>query len=122
MSTTSGLIAELVAWLGLTRGPDGRYEIGCRIWDLGARITPHTVAQPQRLIRQLAEVRSRGYATTSEEMTIGACSIAAPIRAADGHVIAELGVVTGSRHQGLNRLIPAVQLAARSITRTAPSR
>ena len=79
------------------------------------RITPHTVVEPQRLIRQLAEVRSRGYAITSEEMTIGACSIAAPIRAADGHVIAELGVVTGSRHQGRNRLIPAVQLAARSV-------
>ena len=113
MSTTSGLIAELVASPGLTRGPDGRYEIGCRIWDLGGlaavsrerrewalpfmqdlssttgekvhiavlegtaalhidriagrraiqvvclqnltRITPHTVVEPKRLIRQLAE-------------------------------------------------------------------
>ena len=86
------------------------------------RITPHTVVEPRRLVRQLAEVRSRGYATTSEEMTIGACWIAAPIRAADGHVIAALGVVTSSRHGVLNRLIPAVLLAARSITRTAPSR
>jgi DNA-binding IclR family transcriptional regulator len=83
------------------------------------RITPRTVVEPKRLMRQLAEIRSRGYATTSEEMTIGASSIAAPIRGADGRVVAALGLVTSSQHRGLNRLIPAVQLAAASIARTA---
>ncbi len=70
-------------------------------------------------MRQLSEIRNRGYATTSEEMTIGASSIAAPIRDADQRVIAALGLVTSSRHRALHRLIPAVQLAAASITRTA---
>ena len=206
LSTTHRLIAELVAWGGLHRGADGRFEIGRRIWDLGAltavsrelretalpfmqdlssttgenvhiailagttalyvdrisgqravpvvsrpgarlplhatgvgkvllayagaelqrqalakltRITPHTVVEPRRLVRQLADVRTRGYATTSEEMTIGASSIAAPIRDKDQHVIAALGLVTSSNYRGLNRLIPAVQLAAKSISRTA---
>ena len=36
LSTTHRLVAELVAWEGLTRGVDGSYEIGRRIWDLGA--------------------------------------------------------------------------------------
>lgn len=36
LSTTHRLIAELVAWEGLTRGADGRYEIGRRIWALGS--------------------------------------------------------------------------------------
>ena len=36
LSTTHRLIAELVAWDGLHRGADGRYEIGRKIWDLGA--------------------------------------------------------------------------------------
>ena len=36
LSTTHRLVAELVAWQGLTRGADGSYEIGRRIWDLGA--------------------------------------------------------------------------------------
>jgi DNA-binding IclR family transcriptional regulator len=83
------------------------------------RITRHTVVEPRRLLRQLAEIRSRGYATTSEEMTIGASSIAAPIRDTDQRVIAALGLVTSSSYRGLNRLVPAVQLAARSISRTA---
>lgn len=35
LSTAHRLIAELVAWGALTRRPDGDYEIGRRIWDLG---------------------------------------------------------------------------------------
>lgn len=205
LSTTHRLVAELVAWHGLTRGNDGRYEIGRRIWDLGAlaavsrelratalpfmqdlssttgenvhiavlegskalfvdrisgqravpvvskpgarlplhttgvgkvllahadpefqheylshlrKVTRHTIVEPQRLLRQLTEIRQRGYATTSEEMTIGASSIAAPITDSDGTVIAALGLVTSSHHRAFNRLAPAVQLAARGITRT----
>jgi DNA-binding IclR family transcriptional regulator len=205
LSTTHRLVAELVAWRGLTRGADGSYEIGRRIWDLGAltavsrelretalpfmqdlssttgenvhiavlegnkalfvdrisgqravpvvskpgarlplhttgvgkvllayadpllqheclsnltRVTRHTIVEPKRLHRQLTEIRQRGYATTSEEMTIGASSIAAPIIDATGQVVAALGLVTSSHHRDLSRLAPAVQLAARSITRT----
>ena len=36
LSTTHRLIAELVAWEGLARGDDGRYEIGRRSWLLGS--------------------------------------------------------------------------------------
>ena len=35
LSTAHRLVAELVAWGALVRRPDGRYEIGRRLWDLG---------------------------------------------------------------------------------------
>jgi DNA-binding IclR family transcriptional regulator len=204
LSTAHRLVAELVAWQGLARSADGHYEIGRRIWDLGAlaavsrelraaalpvmqdlsattgenvhiavldgfealyidrisgqrsvpvvsqpavrlplhttgvgkillahadpdvqqeclrrltRVTRYTIVEPRRLLRQLADVRERGYATTSEEMTIGACSIAAPVFDTDHRVAAALGLVTSSHHRQLSRLVPTVQLAARSVSR-----
>jgi DNA-binding IclR family transcriptional regulator len=35
LPTTHRLISELVAWRGLRRGEDGRYEIGLRLWEVG---------------------------------------------------------------------------------------
>jgi DNA-binding IclR family transcriptional regulator len=35
LTTAHRLLAELAAWGALTRRPDGRYEIGRRLWDLG---------------------------------------------------------------------------------------
>ncbi len=208
LSTTHRLIAELTAWEGLTRGADGAYEIGRRIWDLGAlaavsrelrqtalpvmqdlsaatgenvhiavldgmqalyvdrisgaaavpvisgpaarlplhttgvgkvllahtapdvqlryletlvRVTPYTVVEPRRLARQLADIRTQGYATTAEEMTLGAFSVAAPVHDHHGAVIAALGIVTGRSHRQLDRVAPAVVLAARSISRALSS-
>ena len=43
------------------------------------RVTPYTVTQPGVLRRQLARVLRDGYATTVEEMSLGACSVAVPI-------------------------------------------
>jgi DNA-binding IclR family transcriptional regulator len=81
------------------------------------RVTRHTVVEPGRLQRELAEVRRRGYARTSEEMTLGANSLAVPVLGADGDVVAALGVVTGTLRKDLPRLAPALQVAAAGITR-----
>src|ERR671916_1024760 len=35
LSTAHRLLAELTAWGALHRRPDGRYEIGPKLWDLG---------------------------------------------------------------------------------------
>jgi DNA-binding IclR family transcriptional regulator len=204
LSTTHRLVAELVAWEGLTRGADGRYEIGRRIWLLGSlsalsrelraialpfmqdlsattgenvhiavldgdralyidrisgrravpvvsrpgarlplhatgvgkvllahgddglrertlrslpRLTPLTVVEPGRLQRQLQQIRERGYATTHEEMTAGSSSLAVPVFDRDGRVVAALGLVTASTRRELIRLVPAVQLAGRGVSR-----
>ena len=56
------------------------------------RATKSTVVDPAKLRVQLAEVRARGYATTMEELEEGLNAVAAPIRRADGQVVAALSV------------------------------
>ena len=81
------------------------------------RTTPYTVVAPGVLRRQLADVRRRGYALTSEEMTLGTRSVAVPVTDGRGHVVAALGIVAGSSRRDLTRLVPALAVAARGIAR-----
>lgn len=83
------------------------------------RITPHTVSQPGRLSRQLEQVLINDYATTLEEMSLGACSVAVPIRSG-GQVVAALGVVVPVLDRDRARLVSTLQLAARGIGRSIP--
>ena len=80
------------------------------------RITPYTVTQPGRLRRQLRQVLRDDYATTSEEMSLGACSVAVPIRQSDA-VVAALGIVVPTLKRDKARLVAALQVAARGIAR-----
>lgn len=83
-------------------------------------LTPFTITQPDRLRGQLETIRRNGYATTIEEMTLGACSIAVPIRRADDTVVAALGIVVRTLHRDRdrNRLLAALQVAAQGIRRS----
>lgn len=81
------------------------------------RITAYTVTQPARLIDQLRRVRAEGYATTGEEMSLGACSVAVPVRNGDT-VVAALGMVVPDLRRQLPRLVSALQVAAHGISRT----
>ena len=56
------------------------------------RATPHTLTDPAKLRVALQEVRTKGYAQTIEELEEGLNAVAAPIRAAEGDVIAALSV------------------------------
>ncbi|GAA4245297.1 IclR family transcriptional regulator [Dactylosporangium darangshiense] len=87
---------------------------------LGAltRVTPYTVTQPARLLDQLRRVRADGFATTAEEMTLGACSVAVPVRSPDGEVIAALGLVVPDLRRQQPRLVSALRVAAQGIGRT----
>ncbi len=83
------------------------------------RLTPYTVTQPARLRAQLAAVRRDGYATTVEEMTLGACSVAVPIRAgADDAVVAAVGVVVPNLARHRARLVTGLHVAAQGIGRS----
>jgi DNA-binding IclR family transcriptional regulator len=81
------------------------------------RITRHTIVEPGRLLRELAEIRRRGYARTSEEMTLGSASIAVPVRPVPGPPVAGLGVVTPASKPQVNRLLPALRVAAAAMGR-----
>jgi DNA-binding IclR family transcriptional regulator len=207
LSTVHRLLAELTAWGALVRRPDGRYEVGRKLWDLGllapvqlelrqvaapflldvhtatrdtvhlavrdglsalyverisgresvpvvsqvgsrlplhatgvgkvllaaapddvleqmlgslTRQTRHTVVEPGRLRREIAEVRRRGFARTAEEMTLGAASVAVPVTVERGGtpvVAAALGIVVPSGRRDPSRSVPALQVAARGIGR-----
>ena len=80
------------------------------------RVTPYTVTQPGTLRRQLSRVVRDGYATTVEEMSLGACSVAVPIRRGPD-VVASLGIVVASLKKDRPRLVSALQVAAHGIGR-----
>lgn len=83
------------------------------------RITPYTVAQPARLREQLEQVRRTGFATTQEEMTLGACSVAVPVRRGqDGPVVAAIGLVVPTLKRGRPGMIAALEVAANGIGRS----
>jgi DNA-binding IclR family transcriptional regulator len=62
---------------------------------LGGRLersTPNTITDPSKLRAQLEEIRIRGYGQTMEELEEGLNAVSAPVRRADGEVIAALSV------------------------------
>ncbi|MEV0398623.1 IclR family transcriptional regulator [Actinoallomurus sp. NPDC050550] len=79
--------------------------------------TRHTVTDADRLRACLADVRRSGYAVTREEMSLGTCSVAAPVRDADGDVFAALSLVTRRSGVDLRRVVPAVLAAANALSR-----
>lgn len=54
--------------------------------------TGNTITDPHQLRAQLVEVRARGWAHTVEELEEGLNAVAAPVRRADGEVIAAVSV------------------------------
>jgi DNA-binding IclR family transcriptional regulator len=80
------------------------------------RITPYTITQPGLLRRQLARVLRDDYATTTEEMSLGGCSIAVPVRRGPD-AVAALGMVLPSLKDRA-KLVGALQVAARGIGRS----
>ena len=80
-------------------------------------ITPYTIIQPARLRVQLGRVLADGYATTAEEMTLGACSVAVPVRRGE-EVAAALGIVVPRLRRDRARLVSALRVAAHGIGRS----
>ena len=85
------------------------------------RMTRHTVVEPGRLRRELAEVRRRRYARTGEEMSPGAASLAVPVQVERPRRrrswSAALGIVVPPHRRDLPRLVPVLEVAARGIGR-----
>lgn len=81
------------------------------------RPTRYTIVERGRLLRELALVRDRGYATTSEEMTLGSFSVAVPILDEAGTATAALGIVVHSVRADPGKLAPPLRAAAEGIAR-----
>lgn len=80
------------------------------------RLTSHTITSPRRLEAQLDQILADGYAMTAEEMTIGACSVGVPIITRAG-VVGALGFVVADLSRSRGRLVAALQVAARGVSR-----
>ncbi|HEY5853951.1 MAG TPA: IclR family transcriptional regulator [Aldersonia sp.] len=93
-------------------------DVQARVFGSLRRITPYTVTNPARLHDELRRVHREGFAQTTEEMSLGACSVAVPIRRGDGTVVAALGIVVPSLKRDRPRLVAALQVAAQGIGRT----
>jgi IclR family pca regulon transcriptional regulator len=80
--------------------------------------TLHTVTA---LKTELGRVRTQGYALVAQELELGLCSIAVPIRAGDGRVVAGLNVSMqyseGVRERATERVLPALRGAQAAIER-----
>jgi DNA-binding IclR family transcriptional regulator len=101
----------------LSAAPDDVVEQALRSL---TRVTRHTVVDPARLRRELAEVRRRRYSRTSEEMSPGAASVAVPVqveRRSGPVVVAALGIVVPPQRRDLARMVPVLEVAARGIGR-----
>lgn len=71
------------------------------------RYTEQTVVDPQLLRQQLADVRYRGFACTSDEQESGLAAVAAPVKSLDGTVVAAIAV-SGPTYRINARTIPYV--------------
>jgi DNA-binding IclR family transcriptional regulator len=79
--------------------------------------TEETITDPRRLRRLLADVRRRGYAVSSRQVTMDAVSIAAPIFGPGQTVVASVSLVVQADTARPRTLAPVVQAAARGISR-----
>ncbi len=107
----TGVGKALLAW----SGPDEVQAYCAR--GLEAR-TRHTITEGGRLARDLRRAVEREYASTNEEMTLGSCSVAVPVCPdRQAPPVAALGIVVHSVRADLQRLVPALRVAATGLGR-----
>jgi IclR family transcriptional regulator, pca regulon regulatory protein len=88
----------------LAAQPDERlqqYLDGTRLRGL----TGHTITSAETLRRELRKIRAQGWALVDQELEEGLRSVAAPIRDADGHVIAAVNVSTHAGRRSLDSIV-----------------
>jgi IclR family pca regulon transcriptional regulator len=68
------------------------------------KLTPRTITDIDGLCKELALVRSRGWALVDQEMEVGLRSVAAPLRNARGAAVAALNVSSSTLRVDLKKL------------------
>lgn len=130
MSVTLGIGARLPAFCaamgrvllsGLTEPEFDTWIGSCK----PTRLTPHTVTDPQRLRRIVDDVRGQGYAYVEQELELGLCSIAVPVRNGEGRIATAINVSMAyhpeaARH-AINTILPPLQQTAAAIQSCLPA-
>lgn len=79
--------------------------------------TRRSITDRSALVNQLKKVVRDGYATTEDEMTVGASSIAVPILDWNSKVIAALGITTQTGTHDVKKWVPALRVVSTAISR-----
>jgi DNA-binding IclR family transcriptional regulator len=79
------------------------------------RLTPRTIAASGALVAELARVRDRGWAEIDGESEAGLASVAVPVRAADGQLVAMIGFSGPSERLDRAALVAPLQAAASAL-------
>lgn len=74
-----------------------------------AAVTEHSVTDVDAFVTQLKQIRRRGYAATVDELEVGLCGVAVPVRSDDGDVVAALGIY-GPTARLADRIAPVAAL------------
>jgi len=85
-------------------------------------ITAHTIYKARALQAEILKVRRRGYAFVSQELELGLCSIAVPVRSGMGMVVCGLNVSMrysdDVKAMALKKMLPALHRARQAIERS----
>ena len=114
------LHAGAVSKLLLAYSPDAFVAEYLRLAQPLERFTDDTIVEPDHLRAELRDVRGQGYAISDEDLDMGACSVAAPIRNGTGEVIAGISIASPKARFGpaeRDRNIRSVVAAAEEISR-----
>lgn len=83
------------------------------------KLTAHTVTDPQRLRGLIEDVRAQGHAYVEQELELGLCSIAVPVRNAEGHVATAINVSmpfhADAAREAQATILPQLKLTAAAI-------
>ncbi|HSN73295.1 MAG TPA: IclR family transcriptional regulator C-terminal domain-containing protein [Steroidobacteraceae bacterium] len=86
--------------------------------------TPRTITDRARLRLVLERVRRDGYAWVEQELEMGLCSLAVPLKDREGRVVAALNTgmpfQSAARERALGDLLPALRETAAQIERAMP--
>jgi IclR family pca regulon transcriptional regulator len=89
------------------------------------RHTPHTVTGLRRLGQIVSTVRGQGYAWVEQELELGLCSLAVPVRDREGRVVAALNASmpwhAGAGQHALRDVLPELRATAAAIERCLPA-
>jgi DNA-binding IclR family transcriptional regulator len=92
-------------------------EVQARI-DAGLpRLTARTITTPGALLRELQDIRTKGFAQDREESHLGVSCVAAPVFGSDAKVRAALSITGRTTSIDPARLGPAIRIAANTLSR-----
>jgi IclR family acetate operon transcriptional repressor len=84
------------------------------------RLCRNTITDPRKLRAEILEIRRRGFATSVEETNVGVWGVAVPIVAADGRVVASIGLAGPSARMSatlLRRYLASLRAGAEEVAR-----